>query len=65
MVQGITKWTKTENKYPKLRGGVVGEGGRSNLGCRDILLKTVSLLKNYRSEGGKVYIFGKLSALAF
>ena len=43
-----------------------GEGGiHSNLGCRDMFLKIVSLLKNYRSEGRKVYIFGKLSALAF
>ena len=33
------------------------KGGHSNLGCRDTFLKIVSLLKNYRSEGVKVYIF--------
>ena len=46
-----------------LGGG--GGGCHSNLGCCDTFLKIVSLLKNYRSEEVKVYIFGKLSALAF
>ena len=45
----------------RLRGG----GYHSNLGCRNTFLKIVSLFKNYRPEEGKVYIFGKLSALGF
>ena len=32
------------------RGGG-GGGVHSNLGCRDTILKIVSLLENYRSEG--------------
>ena len=38
---------------------------RSNLRCRDTLLKVVLLLTNFLSEGVEIYMFGKLSALAF
>ena len=46
----------------------LGDGLHSNLGCHDMFLKVVSLLKNYRSDGGRsihFWNFGKLSALAF
>ena len=42
-----------------------GVGGHSNLGCHNTFLKIVSLLKTLDRKGIKVYIVGKLSALAF
>ena len=46
-------------------GGGGGGGGSLKFGVRDTFLKIVSLLENYRSEWGKVSIFGKLSVLDF
>ena len=55
-------------KSPKPGSGILTEGGggvHSNLGCRDMFLKIVSLLQNYRSEWGKSIHFWKALCTGF
>ena len=40
-------------------------GFHSNMECHDMFLKIISLLKNYRSEGGKSIHFWKALCTAF
>ena len=46
-------------------GGGGGAGVHSNLGCRHMFFKIVSLLKNCRSEWGKSLHFWKALCAAF
>ena len=53
-----------QNGSRLVKGGG-GGGGHSNLGCHDMFLKIVSLLKNYRSEWGKSIHFWKALCTGF
>ena len=60
MVNQVGVQTYPQDMVKRLYGGGGGGGeGNSNLGCRDTSLKIVSLLKNYKSEGGKSIHFWK------
>ena len=60
-----TPWIIFDHSSLKLLTSKIIKGVHSNLGCRDTVLKIVSLLKNYRSEWGKSIHFWKALCTGF